>query len=1641
MLVEKFGEVSGHSSKSKGWGANGGLRTAIKAVWLTGICAFAALAQTNVTTQHNDISRTGANTQETILTPANVNSTSFGKLFTQPIDGYAYAQPLYVSGVTMGAGTPQAGTKHNVVFVATEHDSVYAFDADSNGGANASPLWHVTLLDAAHGAASGATSVPSSDVGTSDIVPEVGVTGTPVIDATTNTIYVVGKTKENGTYVQRLHALDITTGNEKFGGPVALSGSVSGSGNGSSGGVLHWDPKWENQRPGLLLLNGIVYIGFAAHGDNGPWHGWVLAYRASNLQQQTSAYCASPNGLGSGIWMSGSGLAADIADPANHPYGRMFIATGNGTYDALTPFTNNMDYGDDHVRLDLTNGVITVQDSFTPKNQATLNGGDEDLGAGGILLLPNQTSGGHQRLLLQLGKEGKIYLVDRDNMGGYSTSTDNVVQEVTNATGGVWGMPAYWNGNVYIWGKGNAMAAYSLQNGLLSTSPTSKNSVSTGNYSPTPSVTSNGNTNGIVWGVRSDTNLILYAYDATNLAKLLYASTQNLPGDSLGGPVKFNVPTIVNGKVYFGSQKQLNVFGLLSTQPQAATPVINPAGQSFAGSVSVTISDNTPGASIYYTTNGTTPTTSSTLYTGAISVSTTETITAIASATGFLQSAAAGQTYTLQTQTLGPTFSPAGGTFSSTQTVSILDASPSPTIYYTTDGTTPSPGAGTTKAYSSPLIISATTTLKAVALSSGLSLSPVSSTTFTINLPGGNTDFSTGFGNASTSMTFNGSTGLDDIRLQLTNGGQNQAGSAFYKTPLNIQAFTTDFTLQLSNAGADGITFTIQGTGPTALGASGGGLGYAGIGKSVAIKFDTYSNSGEGTSSTGLYTNGASPTTPSTNLLPAIDLHDGATMSAHVVYDGTTLYLSLYDPVAIKTFTTKWTVNIPSIVGGNTAYVGFTGGTGGTTSSQKIGTWAFTSGTPGQFVAMPTISPVSGTYTLPVSVALSDSTANSTIYYTVDGSNPTTASTRYTGAINLSGSTTVKAVATASGLSASPFALGSYAIQAGTPILSPAPGTYSSAQSVSITDTTPNSTIYYTTNGSTPTPGASGTTQYTGAVSVSATTTVKAIATASGLANSTAVSGTYTISATATVATPVISPASGTYAGAQTVTISDATSGATIYYTTNGSTPTTASSKYSGGFTVNATTTVKAMAVTSGLANSAVQSASYTISPPAATPTISPASGTYASAQTVTISDATSGATIYYTTDGSTPTTSSTKYSGGGTVSATTTVKAIATASGFSTSAVASATLTIQTGGTTAIGFGSGFSKTGMQFNGHTKLNGNRLQLTDTSANNQAASAYWGQPVNVQTFTTDFTLQLTNPSGDGMTFTIQGAGPTAIGPSGGGLGYGPDSPGGSAGIGKSVAVKFDLYNNTGEGSNSTGLYTNGASPTTPATAIGNGVSLVSGHPLAVHMTYNGTTLTMTITDTTNTSQTFTKSWALNIPATVGGNTAYVGFTGGTGTAMATQEVVSWTYSAATPLAPKVALAFDTSKLPAASSGPTFRVFSAAGYADGLGTILDATKAGNSVTFTVNVPSAGTYDIKANCKALNTRGISQLSVNGTNVGSTWDQYAAAESYPTNDFGNFNFATAGNYSFKFTVTGKNASSTGYSISFDNIVLTPQ
>jgi hypothetical protein len=908
---------------------------------LAGIALAAPLAgaQVNVLTAHNDIARTGQNLQETILTPANVNPTDFGKLYSWTVNGAIQAQPLYVSGVTI----PGKGV-HNVVYVATEKDYVYAYDADSNGGVDSTPLWSLSLLT---------NTTPS---GTYQV--QWGVAGTPVIDLPSNTMYLVSSEVQGTTDIFRLHALDITTGAEKLGGPVMIQGSVPGTGTASVSGTLVFNPNYEYQRAGLLLLNGVVYVPFGAISDIGPWHGWIFSFSTANPLQMIDRYCTSPNGSGDGIWMGGAGLAAEVASPGQ-PYGRMFITTGNGAYAATLPYDNTMSYGMSVVDLDLTGGHMTVTDEFTPFDWQVRNAQDGDLGSGGAVLLPKQTlkSGKSVQPLVQIGKTGKIYILDRNNLGGLGTTGDNIVQSVQtpesgtqNWGAGIWGSTAYWNGNIYSGGTNPEVAtplsAYSFVNGQLSTSPTSQTDYNFGSPSPTPSISANGNKNGLLWAIDAAAYptsgpAVLLAFDATNVDTVLYSSNAHPTRDNPGKAVKFAPPTIANGKVYVPTANQISVYGLFALEPQAQPPVIAPAGSTFTGSQSVTITDATPGASIYYTVNGTTPTTQSKLYTAPILVTSNETITAIASATGYLISSPAAASFYSTANTPNPAFSLSAGTYTGAQTLTMTDSAKGATIYYTVDGSTPTTAS---HVYSGPLSVAATETVQAIAISPGLLASSVATAAYTIQ-PVYTIDFSQGFAAAVGPMKFNGNADLDDFRLQLSNGGSFETSSVYYATPVNIQSFTTDFHFQLSNAVADGFTFTIQNQGVTALGHNGGNLGYAGIGKSVAIKFDIYNDAGEGINSTGLYIDGASPTVPSIDLTgTGINLHNGNFTDAHVTYDGKILTLTLTDELSQQSWSTSFAVDIPTIVGGPTAYVGFTGGSGAKSSSQKLVYWTYLAG-------------------------------------------------------------------------------------------------------------------------------------------------------------------------------------------------------------------------------------------------------------------------------------------------------------------------------------------------------------------------------------------------------------------------------------------------------------------------------------------------------------------------------------------------------------------------------------------------------------------------------------------------------------------------------------------------------------------------
>ena len=612
------------------------LLLAILALW-----TLPAQGQVNVLTHRYDNLRSNQNLSESTLTASNVNSGTFGKVYTFAVDGYVYAQPLYMSNLAI----PGKGT-HNVVFVATEHDSVYAFDADT-----ATPLWQTSFINPA----AGVTPVPVADMLTSDLIPdtEVGVMSTPVIDATSGTIYVVASTKENGNHVYRVHALDVTTGIDKV-SPVVIQASVLGNGAGSIGGTLTFNPAWQLQRPGLALANGAIYVGFGSSSDNWSWHGWLIGYNSTTLAQ-VAVYCATPNGIGGGIWAAGEAPPID-------PSGNLYFSTGNGDFDGSTNF------GESYVHLGTSSG-LTVLDYFSPFNQAPIEAAELDIATAGLTLLPASAgTAEHPHIVVGSGKDGTIYVLDRDNMGKFNGSYTNpdsqIIQEIWNALGIIainakaatlpyvennYSTPAFWQNHLYWTGINDKVKMFNLSNGLLTATAVSASSTAYafGGSEPVISANGSGATSAILWTVERASTNVLHAYNATNLASELYNSNQAAGNRDLMGPsVKFVVPTVANGKVFVGSQTQIDVFGILASTPaQTAAPTFIPFGGNYINPQTVTISDADPGATIYYTLDGSIPTTSSAQYVGPFLVNSTTTVSAIAVVSGFLTSPVATVTY------------------------------------------------------------------------------------------------------------------------------------------------------------------------------------------------------------------------------------------------------------------------------------------------------------------------------------------------------------------------------------------------------------------------------------------------------------------------------------------------------------------------------------------------------------------------------------------------------------------------------------------------------------------------------------------------------------------------------------------------------------------------------------------------------------------------------------------------------------------------------------------------------------------------------------------------------------------------------------------------------------------------------------
>jgi hypothetical protein len=501
---------------------------------------------TDVVTYKNDVARTGQNLTESVLTLANVNSTGFGKLRFLATDGKVDAQPLYLSGLPVG------GSAHNVVFVATENDTIYAFDSDSG-----SMLWQKSLL--------GTGETPSDDRGCGQVTPTIGITATPVIDrgaGAHGVIYVVSMSLGAAqTYHQRLHALDVTTGAEQFGGPMEIAAVYPAA----AGGSNTFAAGSYEERAGLLLMNGVVYTTWTSHCDDSPYTGWVIAYNSGTLAQ-TGVLNVAANSAGGGpsIWMAGGGPAADSS-------GNVYVLTANGVFDTTLDangFPNQGDYGNSFVKIANSGGALTVADYFAMYNTVSESSGDVDLGSGGIMLLPDLSdSGGTTRhLAVGAGKDGNLYVVNRDSMGKFNANANSIWQELPGALpGGIWSTPAWFNGTVYYGPVGGALRAFKVANAMLGSQPASQSASGFAYPGTAPAISANGTSNGIVWAYENaGSGAVLHAYDAGNLGHELYNSTQAASArDSIGAGNKFITLTIADGKVFVASTNGVAVFGLL----------------------------------------------------------------------------------------------------------------------------------------------------------------------------------------------------------------------------------------------------------------------------------------------------------------------------------------------------------------------------------------------------------------------------------------------------------------------------------------------------------------------------------------------------------------------------------------------------------------------------------------------------------------------------------------------------------------------------------------------------------------------------------------------------------------------------------------------------------------------------------------------------------------------------------------------------------------------------------------------------------------------------------------------------------------------------------------------------------------------
>ena len=885
----------------------------------------------DVLAHHNDVASTGENLAETVLTRSNVNVNTFGKLFSVPVDGPVYAQPLVQRSVSITAG-PDAGV-HDVVFVATEHDALYAIDAGTLNGADSPAaagrvLWRRSFLDLANPAnhlanATALTAVPQADIVSADITPEIGITGTPVIDAAAATLYVITKTKETvaGTahYVQRLHAVRLadgtdrtapfligdTTGTDANNTPVYVYSNNNGVGhvtdpyNGTGRQVVQFNALRGNQQAALTLVNGVVYAAWGSHGDNGPFHGWMVGFDKNTLALKGVLNTTPTGGLG-GIWMGGAAITFDgtffyaaTGDGTFTPYNGAATNT-NPTAPAPGPITGlnalgfptDGNYADSVLKIALdsmttpqsqnVNGWgLKVVDYFTPFNEEYLDRRAIEVGSAACVVLPDSFgSAAHPHLLLASGEDGVIYLIDRDNLGKFGLQ-NNIVQNVANQLNGAFGAPAVYKGRAYFAdGFSGAAKTFTLANARLSAAPETRSLDAFSYPGPTPSVTANGLAAGIVWVVDHGTSQ-LRAYSSDSFAAELYNSDQRPGRDSLGPAVKFQGVTAANGHVYVASgdaaaNSALVVYGLIP--PPNAPPE--------APSDLVGVPASTTQINLIWTDHSRAPNTADDFYVERSTNGSADwSEIAVAPATSYSVSGLApGTTYYFR--------------------VRAHDALGFSDYAYTASAT---PDAG------------------------GVAI-----------------DDSGGFASAD-GLRLNGGATVGGGRLHLTTAATNQARSAFYNVPQNISAFGTTFTYT-KNGAADGATFVLQRDprGAAAVGGAGGSLGYGGatpITPSFALAINIYNGHPFGTEflSNGTVDFKYSQTSIDTSL-------NDVPLTVAITYASGTLVARFTQGAATET--KMLAVDLPALLGGDAAFVGFTGGTGSLTAVQDITNWTFVAALP-----------------------------------------------------------------------------------------------------------------------------------------------------------------------------------------------------------------------------------------------------------------------------------------------------------------------------------------------------------------------------------------------------------------------------------------------------------------------------------------------------------------------------------------------------------------------------------------------------------------------------------------------------------------------------------------------------------------------